>query len=165
MPLSADCISAIGKSLFVDPVNGYGWIKRETATAKFHTISILPIPFEMHFREPIYIGQTLVGGVGAISPECHRPDDHAYVVFFAWVDHFVDFTMFSSYQVVICSNFPRVAARRDKHPSDWVLNREVLFFVGFAQIGFFRNREWRYPFTPEEIAAAYAGRKRQKNQS
>ena len=123
MPLEKTCLDRTGKTVFVCPVNGYGWQKINTAAPPPYPYTPgvqVPPPFHVRIKEFIYEGNEIAGTFGIVEETNHEFNEF-WIAFFARTDDVVfDFTTkIGLYNIVITPNKPRMSMKpglRPLHP-------------------------------------------------
>ena len=123
MPIKNICLDWMEKTVFVFPVNGYGWQKVNTMAPPPYPYTPgvqVPHPFHVRIKEFIYEGIEIAGVFGTVE-ETGPEFNGFWIAFFPRPDNiFLDFTTsIGLYNMIIAPNKPRMSMKpglRPLHP-------------------------------------------------
>jgi hypothetical protein len=140
MPIERTCLDWAGKTIFVFPVQGYGWQKiNTTAPPPYpHTPGIqVPLSFHVRVKEFVYEENQIAGAFGIIEEPNHEFNGF-WIAFFARTDDvLLNFTTnVGPYNILIAPDKPRMTMKpglRALHPNSVEANG-IPRLRGYAEI-------------------------------
>ncbi len=133
MPLNPKCLPSRGEKLLFHPIHGWGWHSRGPELGDDQPIKAPP-EFFAEFIEPIYIDETLVGGIARITQAEHEFSNY-FVCFHAFLDHEVSFSGHDAhFTTTVCLEMPRLVPRADRRVYEWLVDKSVYYAGGHSII-------------------------------